>query len=98
MKDQVLSINYPLPQPRGGGYKYIELRKQDRPRYIYKYPAGTKVRIKDDVKCHPDFHKGGLLVFQDKFCVDDREYRVGIHVMGLGTCFMFHPDEYEIIK
>lgn len=75
-----------------------KLRKQDRPGYIYKYPAGTKVRIKDDVKCNPDFHKGELLVFQDKFCVDDGEYRVGIHVMGLGTCFMFHPDEYEIIK
>lgn len=73
------------------------MRKQDRSD-IYKYPAGIKVRIKDDVECHPDFHKGGLLVFQDESCVDDEEYRVGISVMGLGTCYMFHPDEYEIIK
>lgn len=76
-----------------------KVREQDRPGYIYKYPAGTKVRIKDNVECHPDFHKGGLLVFQDESYVDDDdEYPVGINVMGLGTCYMFHPDEYEIIK
>lgn len=75
-----------------------KVREQDRPGYIYKYPVGTKVRIKDNVECHPDFHKGGLLVFQDESYVDDDEYPVGINVMGLGTCYMFRPDEYEIIK
>lgn len=37
-------------------------------------------------------------MFQDESYVDDDEYPVGINVMGLGTCYMFHPDEYEIIK
>lgn len=75
-----------------------KLRKQDRPGYIYKYPAGTKVRIKDDIKCHPDFNKGGLLVFPDESYIGDGEYPVGIYVMGLGACYMFHPDEYEIVN
>lgn len=55
-----------------------KVREQDRPGYIYKYPVGTKVRIKDNVECHPDFHRGGLLVFQDESYVDDDEYPVGI--------------------
>ena len=64
---------------------------------IYKYPKGTKVRIKDSVQCHQRFHDGGTLIFQDKKYADKDEYRVGIQI-GLGACFDFHPDDYELIK
>lgn len=64
---------------------------------IYKYPKGTKVRIKDSVQCHQKFHDGGNLVFQDKEDVDKGEYRVGIQV-EFGVCFDFHPEDYELIK
>ena len=64
---------------------------------IYKYPKGTKVRIKDSVQCHQQYYDGGTLIFQDRKDVDKGEYRVGIQV-ELGVCFDFHPDDYELIK
>jgi hypothetical protein len=64
---------------------------------IYKYPQGTKVRIKDNVQCHQQYHDGGTLIFQDRKYVDKGEYRVGIQV-EFGACFDFHPDDYELIK
>lgn len=64
---------------------------------IYKYPKGTKVRIKDSVQCHQAFHDGGALIFQDRNDVDKGEYRVGIET-EIGACFDFHPDEYELIN
>lgn len=64
---------------------------------IYKYPKGTKVRIKDSVQCHQAFHDGGALIFQDRKDVDKGEYRVGIKT-EIGVCFDFHPDEYELIN
>lgn len=64
---------------------------------IYKYPKGTKVRIKDNVECHQKFHDGGTLTFQDKGEKDRDEYRVGIKV-DFGVCHCFHPDDYELIN
>lgn len=64
---------------------------------IYKYPKGTKVRIKDSVLCSKKFHNGGKLVFQKARNADKDEYRVGIQVEK-GICFCFHPDEYELIE
>jgi len=63
---------------------------------IYKYPKGTKVRIKDNVQCHQQYHDGGTLIFQDRKYVDNGEFRVGIQVV-CGVCFDFHPDYYELI-
>ena len=64
---------------------------------IYKYPKGTKVRIKDSVQCHQKYHDGGSLIFQDRFCVEEGEYCVGIQVED-GVCFDYHPNDYELIK
>jgi hypothetical protein len=64
---------------------------------IYKFPKGTKVRIKDNVRCHQQYHDGGSLIFQDRKDVDKGEFRVGIQV-ECGACFDFHPDYYELIK
>lgn len=36
--------------------------------------------------------------FPDESYIGDGEYPVGIYVMGLGACYMFHPDEYEIVN
>lgn len=45
---------------------------------IYQYPKGTKIRIKDSVQSHQQFHDGGTLIFQDRKDVDNGEFRVGI--------------------
>lgn len=57
---------------------------------IYKYPKGTKVRIKDSVQCHQQYHDGGTLIFQDRKYVDKGEYRVGIQV-EIRSLFRFSP-------
>lgn len=64
---------------------------------IYKYPKGTKVRIKDSVECHKSFHDGGTLDFQSRDETDRDEYRVGIKT-DIGVCYCFHPDDYELIN
>ena len=53
---------------------------KEKPINIFKFPSGTKVRIKSNVDCHKSFLKGGNLVFQPKEDAKENEYTIGIRI------------------
>jgi hypothetical protein len=67
-------------------------------REMLRLKAGTKVKIKDRVKCADKFKVGGELVFQTVSQTDDGDRQFGIRIPGFGICFSFKCDDYEIIK
>ena len=61
---------------------------------IKSLKEGTQVRVLPHVDCHPDFKKGGTLVFTENPL---NTYPYGVR-FNLGVCYDFHCSEIELLS